>query len=122
MRRNLEVGVAYGSDVDLVRQALLDIAKETRGVLKFPRPDVLFIDHADSALIFRLRIWVNVEDYWTMASQIRCDIDRRFRELNIEIAFPQRDLHIRTLPKEISPGVSAGPSDHVPPKFQTEQS
>jgi small-conductance mechanosensitive channel len=95
MRRNLEVGVAYGSDVDLVQQTLLEIAHKTSGVLKYPRPDVLFIDHADSALIFRLRIWVNVDDYWTVASQIRCDIDRCFRELDIEIAFPQRDLHIK---------------------------
>ena len=122
MRRNLEVGVAYGSDVDLVQQTLLEIAKETQGVLKFPRPDVLFTDHADSALIFRLRIWVYVDDYWTVASQIRSDIDRRFRELNIEIAFPQRDLHIRTLPKKIIPGVSAADSDRAAPKFPKDQS
>jgi small-conductance mechanosensitive channel len=99
MRRNLEVGVAYGSDVDLVEKTLLEIALETPGVLKYPQPNVIFVDHADSALIFRLRIWVDVDDYWTVASRIRFDIDRRFRELEIEIAFPQRDLHIRTLPK-----------------------
>ena len=96
MRRNLEIGVAYGSDVDLVQQTLLEIAQKKRGVLKNPRPEVLFTDHADSALIFRLRIWVDVDDYWTVASQIRCDIDRCFRELDIEIAFPQRDLHIKS--------------------------
>jgi potassium-dependent mechanosensitive channel len=103
MRRNLDVGVAYGSDIDLVQKTLLDIAQNTRGVLKYPRPDVLFIDHADSALIFRLRIWLNVDDFWAVPSQIRCDIDRRFRELAIEIAFPQRDLHIRTLPGQAAP-------------------
>ncbi|MGD8291519.1 MAG: mechanosensitive ion channel [Desulfobacterales bacterium] len=101
MRRNLEVGVAYGSDVDLVEKTLLEIALATPRVLKYPRPDVLFVDHADSALIFRLRIWVDVDDYWAVASRIRFDIDRRFRELAIEIAFPQRDLHIRTLPKQM---------------------
>ena len=101
MRRNLDVGVAYGSDVDLVEKTLIEIALGTSGVLKYPRPDVIFVDHADSALIFRLRIWVDVDDYWTVASRIRFDIDRRFRELAIEIAFPQRDLHIRTLPKQI---------------------
>jgi potassium efflux system protein len=53
-------------------------------------------------------------------SQIRCDIDRRFRELGIEIAFPQRDLHIRTLPKEMSPVVSPGDSDQAPPKLQKD--
>ena len=105
MRRNLEVGVAYGSDVDLVEKTLLEIALAIPGVLKYPRPDVIFVDHADSALIFRLRIWVDVDDYWTVASRIRFDIDRRFRELAIEIAFPQRDLHIRTLPKKMGKAV-----------------
>ena len=118
MRRNLDVGVAYGSDIDLVQKTLLDIAQNTRGVLKYPRPDVLFIDHADSALIFRLRIWVHVDDFWTVPSQIRCDIDRRFRELAIEIAFPQRDLHIRTLPGQAAPIASPADLNSVPPKFE----
>ncbi|MGD8660170.1 MAG: mechanosensitive ion channel [Desulfobacterales bacterium] len=120
MRRNLEIGVAYGSDIDLVQKTLLDIVQQTSEVLKFPRPEVIFVDHGDSALIFRLRFWVDVDDYWTAASQIRCDIDRRFRELNIEIAFPQRDLHIRTLPREMSPVVSAEDSDQAPPKLQKD--
>jgi len=114
MRRNLEVGVAYGSDVDLVEKTLTEIALETSGVLKYPQPNVIFVDHADSALIFRLRIWVDVDDYWTVASRIRFDIDRRFRELAIEIAFPQRDLHIRTLPNEMAPVASSGDSDSAP--------
>ena len=120
MRRNLDIGVAYGSDIDLVQKTLLDIAQNTRGVLKYPRPDVLFIDHADSALIFRLRIWVHVDDFWTVPSQIRCDIDRRFRELAIEIAFPQRDLHIRTLPGQAAPIASPADLTSVPPKFEGE--
>jgi small-conductance mechanosensitive channel len=100
MRRNIEVGVAYGSDIDLVEQTLVDIVKDHRRVLKYPKPEVLFIDHADSALIFRLRIWVHVDDFWSVPSKIRFDIDRRFRELGIEIAFPQRDLHIRSMPEK----------------------
>jgi small-conductance mechanosensitive channel len=118
MRRNLDIGVAYGSDIDLVQKTLLEIAQNTRGVLKYPRPDVLFTDHADSALIFRLRIWVDVDDYWTVPSQIRCDIDRRFRELAIEIAFPQRDLHIRTLPGQAAPIASPADLNSVSPKFE----
>ena len=122
MRRNLEIGVAYGSDIDLVKKTLLDIARNTRGVLKYPRPEVLFIDHADSALIFRLRIWVDVDDFWTVASEIRFDIDRRFRELAIEIAFPQRDLHIRTLPGQTAPIASPADLNSVPPKFEGDTS
>jgi small-conductance mechanosensitive channel len=120
MRRNLDIGVAYGSDVELVQKTLLDIAQKTSGVLKYPRPDVLFIDHGDSALVFRLRIWLQVDDYWALPSQIRCDIDRRFRELAIEIAFPQRDLHIRTLPREMAPVVSADEPDLALSKFQED--
>ncbi len=111
MRRNIDIGVAYGSDIDLVQKTLLDIARETREILKYPQPDVLFMDHADSALIFRLRIWVNIDDSLRVASQVRCDIDWRFRELGIEIAFPQRDLHIRTIPKELASVVSTRDSD-----------
>ena len=108
MRRNLEVGVAYGSDIEKVTSTLLDIAREIRAVLKYPKPEVLFIDHADSALIFRLRVWLHVDDYWTTVSQIRTDIDRRFREEGIEIAFPQRDLHIRTIAGGMSPAPASG--------------
>ena len=115
MRRNIEVGVAYGSDINLVQKTLLEIAEKHRKVLKSPQPDVLFINHADSALIFRLRIWFHVDDYWTVPSQIRSDIDRRFRELAIEIAFPQQDLHIRTLPREMTPVASSGDTDRVSP-------
>ena len=122
MRRNLDIGVAYGSDIDLVQKTLLDLAQNTRGVIKYPRPDVLFIDHADSALIFRLRIWVYVDDFWTVPSQIRCDIDRRFRELAIEIAFPQRDLHIRTLPGQAAPIASPADMNSVPPKVEGDTS
>ncbi|HHP7233526.1 MAG TPA: mechanosensitive ion channel domain-containing protein, partial [Desulfobacterales bacterium] len=115
MRRNIEIGVAYGSDIDLVEKTLLEIAQTIPNVLKFPRPDVLFIDHADSALVFRLRIWANVDDYWTVPSRIRHDIDRRFRELDIEIAFPQRDIHIRTMPRETARVDSVGSSSPTPP-------
>ena len=73
--------------------------------MKYPRPDVISVDHADSALIFRLRIWVDVDDYWSVASRIRFEIDRRFRELAIEIAFPQRDLHLRSLPEKMEKSV-----------------
>jgi len=120
MRRNIEVGVVYGSNIDLVQKTLLEVAEKHRKVLKFPRPDVLFINHADSALIFSLRIWFHVDDYWTVPSQIRSDIDRRFRELAIEIAFPQRDLHIRTLPKEMTSVASFGDTDSVSPSQKPE--
>lgn len=98
MRRHVDVGVAYGSDIELVRKTLLDIAETTPHVLQYPRPDVIFMDHGDSALIFRLRLWTDVDNYWSTTTHVRFELDRRFRELGIEIAFPQRDLHIRSAP------------------------
>jgi small-conductance mechanosensitive channel len=96
MRRHVDVGVAYGSDIELVRATLLEIAARTQNVLNYPQPDVLFMDHADSALVFRLRYWTHVDNYYSTSTAVRFELDRRFRELGIEIAFPQRDIHIRS--------------------------
>lgn len=104
MRRQVDIGVAYGSDVERVRQTLLEIAGDTEGVYKFPRPDVLFMDHGDSALIFRLRYWTHVDQYFSTSTAIRFAIDRRFKELGIEIAFPQMDIHIRSIVQKDGPG------------------
>ena len=65
------------------------------------------MDHADSALIFRLRFWTHVDNYWSTTTDVRFELDRRFRELGIEIAFPQRDLHIRSADPGVFPGDSA---------------
>lgn len=102
-RHNIDVGVAYGSDIDLVEKTLLEIAKNDPKVLYYPKPDVVFVDHAASSMLFRLRIWIYIADYWGVLSRIRSGIDRRFRELSVEIAFPQQDVHLRTIPKEITP-------------------
>jgi small-conductance mechanosensitive channel len=104
MRRQVDVGVAYGSDIELVRETLLDIAATTARILKHPGPDVIFLDHGESALIFRLRFWTHVDCYYSSSTDVRFALDRRFRELGIEIAFPQRDLHIRS----VDPGLLAG--------------
>jgi small-conductance mechanosensitive channel len=100
LRRKVSVGVAYGSDIEQVRQTLLEIPNKIKNVLKKPKPDVIFNDHGDSALIFTLRYWTTIDYYYTTSTDIRFAMDRLFRERNIEIAFPQRDLHIRSTPKE----------------------
>jgi len=103
LRRWITVGVAYGSDTDLVRKTLLEIAHADRRALKRPRPDVVFRDFGDSALIFSLRVWTTIDDFIAMETDIRFAIDRLFRERNIEIAFPQRDIHIRSVSEEGKP-------------------
>jgi len=91
----LTVGVAYGSDVEKVKELLIEVAKKHPRVLRHPKPDVLFMDFADSALIFRLIIAIN--DSFThlkIKSDLRFEIDKKFREHNVQIPFPQRDVHL----------------------------
>ncbi|MDY6824510.1 MAG: mechanosensitive ion channel [Thermodesulfobacteriota bacterium] len=94
LRRSIEVGVAYGSDIERVRETLMEVAANTPRVLKYPKPDVVFRDFGDSALIFRLRVWTNIAYFYMVETAIRFEIDRLFRERNIVIAFPQRDVHV----------------------------
>jgi potassium efflux system protein len=97
LRRNINVGVAYGSDVELVRTSLMEVAENTRQVLKYPKPNVLFTDFGDSALIFRLRVWTLIDYMLEVETAIRFEIDRLFRERGIVIAFPQQDIHLKTV-------------------------
>ncbi|WP_272023926.1 mechanosensitive ion channel family protein [Olleya namhaensis] len=94
-RESVDVGVAYGSDVNLVKKLLLDAAKSSKLVFKQPAPTVLFTDFGDSALNFRVAF--TIEDSFNSRipkSEIRFAIDKLFREHNITIPFPQRDVHI----------------------------
>jgi potassium-dependent mechanosensitive channel len=95
VRRTVTVGVAYGSDIARVKEILLDIANTNSRVYRQPAPDALFADFGDSALIFKLRVWVHIEYLLSVESDIRFEIDKRFREANITIPFPQRDLYIK---------------------------
>lgn len=119
MRRHVDVGVAYGSDIHLVRSTLLEIADGIPQILKYPRPDVLFMDHGDSALIFRLRFWVHVDNYYNSSTEVRFELDSRFRELGIEIAFPQRDLHIRSVHEDHSSSFSHAGKESSQPEVDT---
>ena len=120
LRRNVSVGVAYGSDVELVRKTLLEVAESTNRVLKLPRPDVIFKDFGDSALIFRLRIWTRVDYFYAVETDIRYGIDRLFNERGIVIAFPQMDVHIKQNPnhaavaKEELPAVTSKVAPDTP--------
>jgi len=97
VRRQVDVGVAYGSDVHLVRELLLQIAAEMPEVLGDPAPRVDFMDFGNSALIFRIRFWISSPDHWlTAPTEFRFRIDEEFKKHDIEIAFPQQDIHIRS--------------------------
>ena len=97
LRRDLPIGVAYGSDTELVQNTLLELANAHPHVLKTPGAWVLFNDFGASSLDFVLRVWIDDIDYSLRTiSELRFEIDKEFRKQNIEIAFPQMDLHIRS--------------------------
>ncbi|MBT8321023.1 MAG: mechanosensitive ion channel [Eudoraea sp.] len=94
-RESVNVGVAYGSDVQKVTQLLMDCAMQHPGVLKSPEPFVVFEDFGDSALLFGLKF--HVSDSFNspiIKSELRYKIDQAFRENQVTIPFPQRDVHL----------------------------
>ncbi|WBL21429.1 MULTISPECIES: mechanosensitive ion channel family protein [unclassified Zunongwangia] len=94
-RENVKVGVAYGSDTKKVQQLLLDCVAKQKGILKTPKPFVLFEDFGDSALLFGLYFYLS--DSFTdpkVKSELRFKIDDSFRQNGITIPFPQRDVHM----------------------------
>ena len=96
VRQEINVGVAYGSDVELVERLLHEIAADHPKVLTYPEPVVLFKNFGASSLDFGLRVWVGDILHGTgIASEIRKIIDRKFSEAGLEMAFPQMDVHLR---------------------------
>jgi len=94
-RESVDVGVAYGSDVQLVKKLLLQAAESQDAVLVEPAPTVLFTNFADSSLNFKVSFTINNSFEVRFAqSAIRFEIDKLFRENNITIPFPQRDVHV----------------------------
>jgi small-conductance mechanosensitive channel len=94
-REFVKIGVAYGSDVKKVEALLVQSVEEQRGVLKSPKPFVLFEDFGESALQFSVLFFIT--DSFSdprIKSEIRYRIDQLFRENNISIPFPQRDIHV----------------------------
>ena len=94
-RESVSVGVAYGSDTALVEKLLLQSLENQPGVLKSPKPFVLFENFGDSSLDFSVLFFLN--DSFTdpkIKSAIRFKIDQLFRDNNVTIPFPQRDVHL----------------------------
>ena len=95
-RFEIVVGVAYGSDVEKVREVLIQCASDHPQVSEKPGPLVQFTDFGESQLTFRLLFFsMSVFAVENVRSDVRFSIDKAFRENDITIPFPQRDLHVR---------------------------
>jgi len=97
VRLDIDVGVSYESDLEIVIRSLQEVAAEHPEVLKKPAFDVLHLGFGDSAWNMRLRVWLaHPRRHPEVRSDINCAIVRKFRQNGVEIPFPQRDLHVRS--------------------------
>ena len=97
----LDVGVAYGSDVERVKAILLEAANAEEGVVKKAQTAVLFNDFGESSLQFTVCFWIEKPFLRKLiSSNIRFRIDEAFRANGIRIPFPQRDVHVHQVPTE----------------------
>ncbi len=98
LRREFVVGIAYGSDIAKAERILYEVAKANPLVLEDPAPVVIFKSFGDNSLEFELRVYLaGIENYVPVWHGINCAIDAEFRKAGIEIAFPQRDIHVRSI-------------------------
>ncbi len=109
----ISIGVAYGSDVEKVSEILIQIAREDPDVMKDPGPSVVFMQHGDSSLDFNLRVFIPSPEFiMVLRDRLNKRINHEFEKHNIEIPFPQRDLHIKSS--------VVRPQDLVPDKSSAE--
>lgn len=97
VRGSVSVGVAYGSDVKLVAKLMQEITAKQEQVLPSPAAEVFFQDFGDNSLVFESYFWINSKadgGIRKVSSLIRFEIDEVFKQHGIEIAFPQRDVHL----------------------------
>jgi potassium efflux system protein len=105
-RAVIEVGVAYGTDTIRAREILLELANEHPIVLSDPAPSATFSKFGDSCLDLALRIYLpDLSNRVATITSLHDSINQRFNEEGIEIAFPQRDIHIRSMPEPV-PGAA----------------
>lgn len=99
VRLSIPVGVSYNCDLDKVREVLLDIAKRHPEVLTAPPPAAIVTGFGDNAvnIVLRVSTALMTERATTIKSDLFFEVFRVFREKNIEMPFPQRDIHIRSV-------------------------
>ena len=115
LRVVVPVGIAYGSDTQRAEHLLLQIAQENEYVLADPAPTVMFSAFGESSLDFQLRVFIAQFDHmWRVRHALCMAIDKEFRKAGVEISFPQRDLHIRSIAGPIEVAMhSEGVREHA---------
>lgn len=93
-RVDINVGVAYGTDLDKAIKVAKKVMSATKMVIKDPPVDVVVTELGDSAINLQLRPWAKTEDYWVLWARLKKDIPTKFEKAGIEIPFPQMDIHL----------------------------
>ena len=112
-RVSVQVGVAYGTDLDVAKQCIMDAACQHPQCSLYPEPAVYLREFGDSSINFLLYFWIDDVRHgrYQAQSEVMFSIWRRFKEKGIEIPFPQRDIHIRSgLPKALTEAGAERPS------------
>ncbi len=106
IRFRIPVGVSYNEDPEKVKKILMQVADDNPHILKNPPPNVLFDEYADSSINFSLAVWTttHTDKPRILKSELYFEIFKRFREENVEIPFPQRDIHVKTQPLVVQSG------------------
>lgn len=100
LRVDVPVGIAYGSQTEKAKELLLEAARADARVLKDPEPMVLFDNFGDSSLVFVLRAHIaGIEHLLATKTDLHFAVEKAFQEAGIEMAFPQTDIHIRSMPE-----------------------
>ncbi len=98
-RVKVPIGVSYSSEPEKVREILMRCARENASVLSRPAPTVIFKAFGESSLDFELRVFIRDIDYvFNVASELRFAVKKALDEAGIEIPFPQRDVHVKSMP------------------------
>lgn len=92
----IKIGVAYGSDIDKVREVLLSCPAKSQFVAETPAPAVQFVEFGDSSLNFRLLVWAHPGKRMNVLDELNTAVYKSLAAAKIEIPFPQRDLHVRS--------------------------
>ncbi len=97
-RVSVDIGIAYGSDLDKAIKLAVELMENHPKILKNPAPSVVITALADSSINLQLRAWVKTEEYWEVRGDLIKGIYEIYMKEGIEIPFPQMDVHIKEMP------------------------
>jgi potassium-dependent mechanosensitive channel len=118
-RVEIPVGVAYGADPEQIIELLVKVPESYPGIMRDPKPTAFFVGFGDSALNFELRFWsARQENWFQLKSDVTTGVATALRDAGIEIPYPQRDLHVRSIDASVTDAltdssVRGDPSDHA---------